>query len=212
MSGEPKTDSRPVIKITTEEADVVDRAEEVLATDPAIFQRSGMVVHVLRDLAAPKFLRRPLGSPEISALARATCRERLSRGAMWLGFDQRKRDLVPKRPPGWVAEDLLARGEWTHVRPLMGVVEAPILRPDGSVLSTPGYDTATGLLYEPSGPVAPVPERPTRANALAARDTLLEVVEDFPFVNKAHRSAWLASVLVFFARHAIGGRVPVDSL
>jgi hypothetical protein len=103
----------------------------------------------------------------------------------------------------------LARGEWAHFRPLTGVIETPLLRSDGTVIATPGYDDATGLLYQPSGPVEPIPERPTATDARAAGGVLLEVVEDFPFVSEAHKAAWLASVLSFFARHAIAGRVPL---
>ena len=200
---------RPDIEIGPEEAEIVDQAEKLIGTVPAFFQRAGLLVHVRRDLTPPEFLRRPAGAPQIAPLSTPTCREALSRVARWWGYDARSGAQVQKRPPSWVAEDLLARGEWAHLRPLTAVIETPVLRPDGTVISTPGYDAATGLLYEPSGVVAPVPERPTKTDALAAGNVLLEVVENFPFVNAAHRAAWLASVLVWFARYAIRGHVPL---
>ncbi|MEZ5577273.1 MAG: hypothetical protein R3F44_17255 [Candidatus Competibacteraceae bacterium] len=39
-----------------------------------------------------------------------------------------------------------ARGHWNAQR-LVAVINAPTLRPDGSVLDQSGYDAATGLLF-----------------------------------------------------------------
>jgi hypothetical protein len=92
---------------------------------------------------------------------------------------------------------------------LRAVVESPVLRPDGSVLCTPGYDPATRLFYAPSGPLPQVPARPTREEAREAIDTLLAVVTDFPYEKPSHRSAWLAALLTPFARFAVDGFVPL---
>jgi hypothetical protein len=57
-----------------------------------------------------------------------------------------------------------------HVQRLRGVIHSPIVRADGSILSAPGYDPATGLLYlpDPAFKVAPVPERPTAEQVAGA--------------------------------------------
>ncbi|NRB36684.1 MAG: hypothetical protein HRU31_18555 [Rhodobacteraceae bacterium] len=41
-------------------------------------------------------------------------------------------------------------GEW-NAPVLHGVVSSPTMRKDGTILQTPGYDTASGLLFEPNG-------------------------------------------------------------
>src|SRR5207247_1626873 len=82
------------------------------------------------------------------------------------------------------------------------------LRPDGTVLQEPGYDSRTGLFYEPVGPRIFVPTSPTLEDALEARDVLLEVVADFPFAKPAHRAAWLALLLTPLARHVFSGPTP----
>ena len=202
-------DELPTIRLGTREAEIVDQAEREVAAAGAAYQRAGLLVRVRRDLGAPKYLRRAPQAPQIAPYSVPNCRELLSRVANWEAFDKRSESWERKRPPNWLAEDLLARGEWAEIRPLVGLLESPTLRADGTVLSTPGYDRATGLLLEPSGPVGEIPEHPTREAALAARDALLEVVQDFPFAKKAHQSAWLATVLTFFARYAITGRVPL---
>jgi hypothetical protein len=49
-----------------------------------------------------------------------------------------------------------------NLKNLHGVTHTPMLRPDGTILSTPGYDTATGFLYLPRpGPGPAMDSRPT---------------------------------------------------
>ncbi|HMB04242.1 MAG TPA: hypothetical protein VKP69_10955, partial [Isosphaeraceae bacterium] len=51
------------------------------------------------------------------------------------------------------------------LRQLRGIVDAPILRPDGSLHTAAGYDPVTGYFYAPAGPVPSLPDRPTQADA-----------------------------------------------
>ncbi len=104
----------------------------------------------------------------------------------------------------------MARGSWPQLRPLEGIVESPVLRADGSVLDRPGYDPATGLLFEPNTEFQPVPDRPTGRDVEQALEALFEVVCDFPFSTPAHRSAWLSSVLSCLARFAFPGPSPMN--
>ena len=48
-------------------------------------------------------------------------------------------------PPTAVLTAALAPKEWPDLRPLLGIVGAPVLRPDGTLLQQPGYDPATCL-------------------------------------------------------------------
>ena len=43
-------------------------------------------------------------------------------------------------PPNEVIQKLLAKGTWPRLPHVVGVVTVPTLRPDGTVLSEPGYD------------------------------------------------------------------------
>src|SRR5262249_48617987 len=124
-------------------------------------------------------------------------------------FDGRSGGWVPTLPPAWAVQALAARGQWPGLRMLEGIVEAPALRLDGTVLDTPGYDVDTGLLFEPTIDFGAIPQSPTRDDALTAKELLLEVVADFPFAARHHLSAWLATVLTYFARPAFEGQVPV---
>jgi hypothetical protein len=54
-----------------------------------------------------------------------------------------------------------------------------------------------------------IPDQPSREDSFAAAHALLDVVKDFPFLDDAARSSWLALVLTYFARPAIDGSVPL---
>ena len=74
--------------------------------------------------------------------------------------------------PQVIGETLLAReGVW-QVPVLLGIVHTPQLRADGSLLTTPGYDPQTQLLYKPDGEVFPeIPDRPSKEDAARALET-----------------------------------------
>src|SRR5262249_53374184 len=170
--------ARPQILVTTQEHEVNAQAARALATDPNVYQRVGTLVRVLRDVSpAANGIRRPL-SPRIDPLPQPIVRERLSACAEWVVERETKAGMVtvPARPPAWCVSAVHARAEWPGVRHLEAVVDYPVLRPDGTVLSEPGYDPATGLLLELAGEAPVVPDAPTQAQAVAARDALLEVV------------------------------------
>lgn len=209
--GEPPDtpgDARPRIVISTDEHLVADAAIAALATDPGVYQRGGQLVRVVRDTSpATRGIRRP-SAPRIEALSAAAVRDRMAATAQWrkVGSDDEE---APAHVPPWVVLAVRDRGEWPGIRHLEGVVEYPVLRPDGTLLATPGYDPETGLLYEPVGEPPQVPEQPTRDDAAAACATLLDVIGDFPCAGPAHRAAWLAGVLTPLARYAYAGPAPL---
>jgi hypothetical protein len=200
---------RPIIHITTEENVVTDAAVQALGRDDSLFQRAGRLVHVVRDESRlAGFVRAP-NAPRIVELPRAGLRERMVETAAWRKHLKAEARWVPSHPPDWAVAQVEARGSWVGIRPLENVVEAPVLRPDGTVISTPGFDDATGLLFSPTADYLPVPSSPSHADAVRAREELLEVVCDFPFASDAHRAGWLAGVLTPFARYSFAGPAPL---
>jgi hypothetical protein len=201
----------PDILVTPDAADVTDAAVKALAADPTLYQRGGDLVRVLRDTSPHAAddgtgIRRPLG-PRIDRLPRATLLERLTTVGNW--WQRKGKDVQPVLPPAWCVAAVAARGEWPGVRFLESVIEYPCLRPDGSLLLQPGYDPATGLLFEPFGVYARLKDSPTLADAREAVATLLGVAGDFPFQWPTHRSAWLAALLTPLARFAFPGVAPL---
>lgn len=89
--------------------------------------------------------------------------------------------------------------------PLDGVTECPSLRPNGTVLNTPGYDAATRLFYEPASAlvVPEIPTIPSQGEAQAAlRYVLDELLVDFPFCEEANRVNMVACLLTPIVRPA----------
>jgi len=97
----------------------------------------------------------------------------------------------------------LDRGGWTLLRPLDAIARAPFLRADGSVCDAPGYDPSSRALYVPSIEFPPIPDSPTREDALAALARLREPFNEFPWKEEASESAFLSHILAEAARLAM---------
>lgn len=191
------------IHIRTDEHVTINEAVRALARDRQIYQRGGLLCHVLSDPRTK--------IPRIVPVPKPLLRTRLTVTGRFLRHDPEADDWSPVHPPQWVVDGTASLGHWPGVRQLHAVTETPILARDGSVLSEPGYNAASGVLYQPGDDDKkyPIPEKPTREQAQAAAKKLLDVVRDFPFENPAHQSAWLAAVLTPLARYAFDGPVPL---
>lgn len=193
-------DDRPEIVIRTAEHEVEAEAIAALARDPDIYQRARELVQVIDG--------------KIHMLRNAQVRSRLSAAARWSRVVQGN-DGTPTRtaahPPDWAVNAVATNGVWRGIRPLAGIVEAPVLRPDGTILDTPGYDEKTGLIYQPAAELAGlrIPDPITRDDARGCLAQIYESVADFPFAEPMHRSAWLAGLLTLFTRHAFDGPAPL---
>ncbi len=205
-------DQRPPFVVRDDLAECADDAQRLLLATPqhGIYKRARMLVRVVRE-ETPKTagLTRPPGVPVIETMTMAHLRDRLARPAQWCV--PTKEGFRPVIPPKWVPETLLARGDWPFPR-LEAVIETPTLRPDGTILDTPGYDPATCLLFEPSAEFPPVPREPTSDDLAAAIQKILEPFSEFPFVAGSDRSAALAGVLTLLARPAIDGPTPLFAI
>jgi hypothetical protein len=130
--------------------------------------------------------------------------------------EEKKDDLKPVMPPMSVVKGILALRTWNMPK-LKGLVSSPVLRPDGSLLLEPGYDVATGLYYHSDTPlVMPhIPDRPTKEDALAAANYLIEeVLWDFPFDGEPHvanasRAGAVAAFVSPIVRPMVAGKMPL---
>jgi hypothetical protein len=110
-----------------------------------------------------------------------------------------------QRIPRWCYEAILARGHWEGIQPIRGIVRCPVLREDGTVVQTEGYDKESGLYLDIDDSFPKVPENPSPELIEQSVASLLDIVADFPFANEESRSAWLASLLTPLAREAYRG-------
>ena len=108
--------------------------------------------------------------------------------------------LVHVKAPREVSDVILARADHWPFREIVAVSSSPMLRPDGTILATKGYDAATQTYVTETVELPPIPDRPTREDAVRALALLADVLRGFPFASEAHRSAAFAAMLATVCR------------
>ena len=117
-------------------------------------------------------------------------------------WNERAKEWKDIDPPRAVVEKLLAKGTWPRLPHVVGVITVPTLRPDGTVLSQPGYDPATKLWCAPAGDLRLPPICATREAAEAALALFKELLSEFPFVTDLDRAVALAALMTPVLRGA----------
>lgn len=189
-----------MIETTVPFDQLVDAAEDALATEPSVFQRNGELVQVIKDK----------GNVGVHHLRPSIARYLLSRVADWIKVTGEGDSLSekPVHPPLGVAKCLVDKTSWQHILPLRAVSAFPPMSVNGVVKDEEGYDEDTHV-YFAGGVECRIPSRPTKTDAVRASDILLDVVCDFPFGTPAHKSAWLAALLTPCARFMHNGNSPI---
>jgi hypothetical protein len=182
--------------------EVTEDALKALVTannPPALFVRSGHLVRIRSD---------ETGVPAIEVVTQDQLRARLTEISN--SVRSSKNGLRDCFPPVPLIENILALGAWPFP-PLRNLTEVPVLRPDGTVLHVPGYDSATQLAYLPApGLKLPkIPSVPTGSDIASALDLIEEMIGDFPFVGKPDKANLLATALTPVLRPAISGPTPL---
>ncbi len=187
--------------------EMVDKAESALCKhDPNFYQRGGQLVRwCMSHAETVRGITRPGGSVIILNQDADYLLDRLNRLIGWERWNEDKEDYVPCNAPRTVASTLLARRGLWKAQPLVAAINAPTLRPDGSILDKPGYDAATGLLFVNTAvEFPPIPQQPTYEDAKAALAFLInEVLIGFPFAKPHDRSAALSAILTGLVRHGL---------
>jgi len=193
-----------------EAPEAVDQAEELLignAEKLRIYQRAGEVVRIVTVdhavVAGP--LRKGAGTVQLGPVSAINLTEEFDKLATWrrerVGKDG---DMEYRRVdcPARIAMAYLARvGAW-RLPPLAGVIAAPIMRPDGSILCAAGYDAATWLFLTGDG-WPQIPASPTGEDVRRALAALKAPFSEFPFVGTEDRSVLLAVILTALQRRLL---------
>jgi putative DNA primase/helicase len=191
----------PVISVAEGEiARAVDQAHEALvAAKIPVFVRGGRLVEpvsVPREAAGGRTIKvtvfREMDEPKLAYVLN-------KRAAHFTRYDGRKRKAIKTDPPAKVVKGLLALRQW-HLPEVAGTIAAPTLRPDGSILSAPGYDAATRLWCDSTVELPPIPDKPTRREADQALECLKDLFSGFPFESELDESVALAALLTAVLR------------
>lgn len=172
-----------------------------------VFVRGGVLVHVVESEEIETE-----GRTMVRDLPSCLVRERISQAVRLVEKVESKGgvEIREVRPPSWLVESIYRRGAYGGaVKPLVGVIESPTIRGDGSIVQEPGYDLTTGLIFSPKVDFPAVPTTPSQADAEQAIAALREVLVDFPLAEDADASAWIAMVLSMIGRSSVNGHVPL---
>ena len=200
---DPGEVARPSIMIGHRVDLVVDALERHMGRlDDGLYKRLNELVTVLPSERS--------GAPTIRSLSIPAILPRVTRHVQFLApaEDETKQ---PKRvaPTDRLISSFAHSPPWPNIRRLVGITETPMMRSDGTIISVPGYDEATGYLYQPSCEYPPIKERPTQRDAEDALASLVHVFCDFPYVDPVHAMVPIAALATVIAKSAISGRVPV---
>lgn len=187
---------KPTIRVMAGEMNrVVDVAERELAQSRRHYQRGGLIVTVVTDPGTRETRVQEISPP---ALVRA-----LAGAATWERFDGRTEDWVRADPPARHTTVLFDSTSYPHLPVLNGLARQPYLRPDGSLMTAAGYDTATGLFGVFDAREFSVPDKPTRAQAEAALALLKSLLVEFSFAGDSDLAAALVAMLAAAIRPSL---------
>ena len=188
--------------------------QELRRTAAPIWQMRGRLVEVIRldKEGEASGLKQHAGALVIHPVNDHRLLEKMLGSVKFASWNAKRNAWVRSAPPLEFARHYNARGTW-GLRVLRGIVEAPTMRPDGTILSEPGYDAASGIYLDTGGVRFPtIPDSPDRQEALTALAILKDTVKDFPFVpdaddetgeRSAYRSVALSAILTGVCRKAI---------
>ena len=198
---------RPIITLVPDLIKLVESVEQTLYDfndPPTIFQRGGTLCRIkMVDLDQYK----------IEDYTDHAMRNDMSRAAKYQRIKIINGEEVPTlcHPPLDIAKALLALGSW-KVPVIRGLISAPVVREDGSILCSIGYDDETCLYYSPSEKllIPEIPEYPSQEDAKRAANFFMdEVLGDFPFLDHTAKTNAMAAFLTTIVRPMIRGQVPI---
>jgi hypothetical protein len=203
--------ARPTIKLEDGELlrILTEIEDALLASCLPVFSRAGMLVEPVTEVMPAAD-----GGKTVVARLRELSPESfltpVAEAATFQKWNIRRKQLVDTDPPLHYVRVLLAterRWRFPHVN---GIITTPTLRPDGSLLTEPGYDPETELYLAPGFQIPPIPERPTKDQALAALKLLIDLLSEFSFKRiggehelRLNRSVALSGLLTPLVRGSL---------
>jgi hypothetical protein len=151
------------------------KAEQELATAGRYYQRGGLIVMIVTDPGTRNTFVKDIRPP---ALLGALCAV-----AIWERFDKRAGGFVRVEPSDRLVSVIFHASEYRYLLVLNGLAFQPYLRPDGSLVTQAGYDSATGMFGVFNARDFSVPENPTREDAKAALVLLQALLVEFAFAD-----------------------------
>ncbi|HOE43148.1 MAG TPA: hypothetical protein PLB25_16185 [Rhodoferax sp.] len=183
-----KAETRPSICVRPGHLqEMIGEAAHHLAMTGNFFQYEGATVAIHIDAAS--------GESGIQALQPMDMAYAMDGVMVWQKEDKRSKSWSKIDPPERICKMLTTITKHGQLPVLNGLTRQPFLRPDGSLCTNSGYDSATGLYGVFDANDFDVPEMPSRRQAEEALTLLQGLLNEFSFASESDQSAALAAML-----------------
>jgi putative DNA primase/helicase len=201
---ETKAGEKQIIRLKDGKTDI-----EVRMTEGALRKRGCPVYNRDGTLVWPRWNWEDIDEDNNQVLSARLVRYNISQLADMIQHHAvvyQKYDIKQKRwretdPPDKLVNRILTSGH-VGVPDIVGVITSPIMRRDGSIITTPGYDAKTKLWYKPTSNIDLPPIGTTKADAEKALEDLKELISECAFVSDVDRSVALAAMMTVVLRAA----------
>jgi putative DNA primase/helicase len=203
--------ARPTIQLADGELlRILGEIEDaLLASGLPVFSRAGRLVEPVAE-NMPASDGRKTTVARLRELSPESFLSPIAEAAAFQKWDHRRKKLVDTDPPLHYVRVLLATERRWRLPHVSGIITTPTLRPDGSLLADPGYDPETELYLASGFQVPPIPEHPTKDQALAALKLLIDLLSEFSFKRiggehekRLNRSVALSGLLTPLVRGSL---------
>lgn len=190
-------------------AEIVATAEQYLMWDNVEFyDRGGVLVRPIIN-EAMAVGGRNLTTASLQQVDTPYLQKRLADSIIWQRNARKKLNganvivQVPTDPPASIAPIIKSdAGDWPFNK-IAGVITAPTIRRDGSILFREGYDKKTKLLLVAPPEMPRLIEHPTHDDAIAASRRIATLFGNFPFVDKASLAVAMSAFITPIVRAAM---------
>lgn len=174
---------------------ICEAAEKELAKTLLYYQRGGNIVTILLD---PSTLEISIKSVSVLGLIHA-----LAGLIVWMRFDKRSDEWQISDPSEKHVRHLHDSLTYTHLPILNGIARQPYLRPDGSLMTTAGYDPQTCMFGAFDATQFSVPDSPTRQDAENALAEVIELLSEFVFKTPHDLASAISAILTATIRPSL---------
>jgi hypothetical protein len=203
--------TRPVIELKDGELlrILTETEDALLASGLPVFSRAGRLVEPVAEVMAASDGRKTTVA-SLSELTPESFLAPIAEAATFQKWNIKRKMLVDTDPPLHYVRVLLATKRRWRLPHVSGIITTPTLRPDGSLLADPGYDSETELYLLPGFQIPSIPEHPTKDQASAALKLLIDLLSEFSFKSiegdhkkRLNRSVALSGLLTPLVRGSL---------
>jgi hypothetical protein len=174
-----ETGRKPIIVTNEHLGDLARTVQTYLTeanTPPKLFWHGGRLARVRE----PEETGKP---PTIEDLSHAAMRSRICEVCEFYKIDAKGNEIAC-HPATELIETLMILDTW-KIPVIERITTIPILRPDGSIVETTGYDEVTKSYYYPLRPIPAIPANPTRDEMHESITLIRDILGEFPYADEA---------------------------